>query len=106
MDQEPKKEDYIKNYTKDFQEDEKPKKKRYLVPALLSFFIISGLGQVVKGEHSKGGIFIAFEIIFLSITTFLGLPPICYLLILCFRIYVIYDAYTIIPHNKYYESYE
>ena len=48
-------------------------KKKYLVPAIYSFFIV-GLGQIIKGESEKGTKYL--------IWFYLGIPLIIYLSLL------------------------
>ena len=96
------KKDYIGNYTADFQPS-KSKPKRYLWPAVFSFFQ-PGVGQIIKGETSKGFIFICAIITYGLLIAFVGEPLITSALYVVLNLYNVYDAYTHtpIPKNRVY----
>jgi len=84
------------------------KAKEPIISALLSFFILGGLGQVYNGQVKKGLSFIAIEIlsiiviftvgITIGLVTF-GVGIFCclpfFFLPMVWRVYSLYDAYTV-----------
>ena len=82
--------------------------KEPILSALLSFFVLGGLGQIYNGQVKKGLCFIAIEFLCfivivavtmpISVLTF-GLGVFCcfpfFFLPLVWRVYSVYDAYTV-----------